>query len=181
MPAEEPRHEVLGEGRGRPQGPAPQGANLVEVERPHAVDLGLNRLWPTQSVTSPMTRSGSRERLTLGRRTRSIECRYPIFSGVCEVSGTVLPPVIGVLLPRRLVGRNGPFDPSTTSTVRRSSRNQFQVSPTKWVLDCPDDGNVSDAGRVRVEDRGAVHFPDRNIAAGIAPQYVALAVAIEVT
>src|SRR3954468_5985163 len=45
MPADEPRHEVLGKGRGwgRPQCGAPQGAKLVEAEQPHAVDLGLDR------------------------------------------------------------------------------------------------------------------------------------------
>src|SRR5712692_9827052 len=46
VPADEPRDQVLGEGRGRgrPQGRTPQGAKLVEAERPHAVDLGLDRL-----------------------------------------------------------------------------------------------------------------------------------------
>jgi hypothetical protein len=46
MPADEPRDEVLGEARGwgRPECRAPQGAKVVEAERPHAVDLGLDRL-----------------------------------------------------------------------------------------------------------------------------------------
>ena len=46
VPAEKPRHEVLGEGRrrGGAERHAPQGAKLVEAERPHAVDLGLDRL-----------------------------------------------------------------------------------------------------------------------------------------
>jgi Resolvase, N terminal domain len=46
MPAEKPRHEVLGEGgrRRRPEGDPPQGAKFFEAERPHAVDLGLDRL-----------------------------------------------------------------------------------------------------------------------------------------
>ena len=46
VPAEEPRHEVLGERRrrGGAERHAPQGAKLVEAERPHAVDLGLDRL-----------------------------------------------------------------------------------------------------------------------------------------
>ena len=46
VPADEPRHEVLGEGRRRrrPQRRAPERAKLVEAEGPHAVDLGLDRL-----------------------------------------------------------------------------------------------------------------------------------------
>jgi hypothetical protein len=46
VPAEEPRHEVLGEGRrrGGAERDAPQGAKRVEVERPHAADLDLNHL-----------------------------------------------------------------------------------------------------------------------------------------
>jgi hypothetical protein len=46
VPAEKPRHEVLAEGRRRrgAERHAPQGAKLVEAERPHAVDLGLDRL-----------------------------------------------------------------------------------------------------------------------------------------
>src|SRR5665811_206436 len=46
MPADKPGHEVLGESRrwGRPQCRAPQGAKLIEAERPYAVDLGLDRL-----------------------------------------------------------------------------------------------------------------------------------------
>ncbi len=41
VPAEKPRHEVLGEGqrRGGAERHAPQGAKLVEVERPQAIDL----------------------------------------------------------------------------------------------------------------------------------------------
>jgi hypothetical protein len=46
VPADEPRHEVLGEGRRRrrPEGDPPQGAKFVEAERPHADDLGLDCL-----------------------------------------------------------------------------------------------------------------------------------------
>jgi hypothetical protein len=46
VPADEPRHEVLGEGRRRrrPEGEPPQGVKFFEAERPHAVDLGLGRL-----------------------------------------------------------------------------------------------------------------------------------------
>jgi hypothetical protein len=46
MPADEPRHEILGEGRrrGAAERHAPQGAKRVEVNRPQAVDLGLNRV-----------------------------------------------------------------------------------------------------------------------------------------
>src|SRR6202030_2364230 len=42
VPADEAGDEVLGEGawRRRPKRPAPEGAKLVEAERPHAVDLG---------------------------------------------------------------------------------------------------------------------------------------------
>ena len=46
VPADETRDEVLAESRrwGRTERRAPQGAKLVEAERPHAVDLGLDRL-----------------------------------------------------------------------------------------------------------------------------------------
>ena len=46
VPAEKPRHEILGEGRrrGGAERHAPQGAKRVEVERPHAADLDLDRL-----------------------------------------------------------------------------------------------------------------------------------------
>ena len=46
MPADEPGHEVLGEGRRRrgTQCRAPQHAKIVEAERLYAVDLGLDRL-----------------------------------------------------------------------------------------------------------------------------------------
>src|SRR5258707_2663022 len=41
-------------------------------------------------------------------------------------------------------------------------------------------GDISHARRVGIQDRGAVHFPNRNVAAGIVPQDIALAVAVEV-
>ena len=46
VPADEPGDEVLGEGarRRRPKRPPPERAKLVEAERPHAVDLGLDCL-----------------------------------------------------------------------------------------------------------------------------------------
>src|SRR6266853_548924 len=46
------------------------------------------------------------------------------------------------------------------------------------ALDGPDDGYISNAGRLR--DLRAVHEPDRHIAAGVMPENVALAVAVEV-
>src|SRR5258706_12688155 len=45
-------------------------------------------------------------------------------------------------------------------------------------LDRPDDGYISNADRLR--DLRAVHEPDRHIAAGVMPEKVALAVAVEV-
>ncbi|MFZ3324669.1 MAG: hypothetical protein WA231_01710 [Methylocella sp.] len=46
VPAKEPRDEILGKGRrwGRPKRRAPQGAKLIEAERPHAVNLSLDSL-----------------------------------------------------------------------------------------------------------------------------------------
>ncbi len=46
VPAEKPRHKVLRETRrrGGAERHASQGTKLVEAERPHAVDLGLDRL-----------------------------------------------------------------------------------------------------------------------------------------
>src|SRR5258706_433135 len=46
------------------------------------------------------------------------------------------------------------------------------------ALDGPDDGYISNAGRLR--DLRAVHEPDRHIAAGVMPENAALAVAVEV-
>jgi hypothetical protein len=46
VPAKEPRDEILGRGRrrGRPKRRAPQGAKLIEAERPYAVNLSLYSL-----------------------------------------------------------------------------------------------------------------------------------------
>lgn len=46
VPAKEPRDEIVDKGRrwGRPKRRAPQGAKLIEAERPHAVNLSLDSL-----------------------------------------------------------------------------------------------------------------------------------------
>src|SRR5258706_11500379 len=46
------------------------------------------------------------------------------------------------------------------------------------AVDGPDDGYISNAGRLR--DLRAIHEPHRYIAAGVLPENVALAVAVEV-
>jgi hypothetical protein len=47
-------------------------------------------------------------------------------------------------------------------------------------LDCPGDGHVSDPRSIWIEDRRAVHEPDRHVAAGVAPQNVGEAITIVV-
>src|SRR5258708_38935534 len=57
----------------------------------------------------------------------------------------------------------------------------YEILAAKCVLDRPDDGHISHARRIGVQDTDAVHEPNRNVAAGgVAPQNVALAVTVEV-
>src|SRR5258708_9588877 len=49
------------------------------------------------------------------------------------------------------------------------------------MLDRPDDGQISPPRSIGIQDTGAIHEPNRNVAAGgVAPQNVALAVTVEV-
>src|ERR1700730_1138386 len=52
VPAKEPRDEILGKSQrwGRPKRRAPQGAKLIEAERPHAVNLS-HQLGPALKLT----------------------------------------------------------------------------------------------------------------------------------
>src|SRR5260370_609987 len=65
----------------------------------------------------------------------------------------------------------------------RSSRRRIPWPlhlAAKCVLDRPDDGHISYTRGVGVQDRCAIHEPDRNVAAGgVAPQNVALAVTVD--
>src|SRR5258706_12514893 len=72
-----------------------------------------------------------------------------------------------------LRGRGGP-----ASGERRAGPTRWSSSVGVGALDGPDDGYISNAGRLR--DLRAVHEPDRHIAAGVMPEKVALAVAVEV-
>src|SRR6266404_6161547 len=72
-----------------------------------------------------------------------------------------------------LRGRGGP-----ASGERRAGPTRWSSSVGVGALDGPDDGYISNAGRLR--DLRAVHEPDRHIAAGVMPEKVALAVAVEI-
>src|ERR1700678_3783058 len=65
--------------------------------------------------------------------------------------------------PRR--AGNGARDPTATSTVHCNSRDAGAILPAKGVLDRPDGGYVSDTRGVGIQNRRAVHFQNRNIAA----------------
>jgi hypothetical protein len=55
--------------------------------------------------------------------------------------------------------------PNRTPDVQRSIRRNVEVSPAKCVLDHPNDGHISHARGIGVQDRRAVHQPGRHVAA----------------
>src|SRR5260370_34365800 len=79
----------------------------------------------------------------------------------------------------RVVGGQQIAIPSPARSSRRRIPWPLHLA-AKCVLDRPDDGHISYTRRTGVQDTGAVHEPDRNVAAGVAPQDVPLAITVVV-
>src|SRR5260370_10553720 len=62
----------------------------------------------------------------------------------------------------------------------RNNQTNVRFIAAKCVMAFQEDGYVPPPRRIGVQDTRAVHEPNRNVAAGVAPQNVALAVTVEV-